>query len=96
VGIGYTEMLLVGIVALLVLGPEKLPGFARTVGGLVRKARESFFSIKREIEREIEKTDIRKDMELDLNAPLATPDPVTPEVAPTVTPEPAVKNHDAP
>jgi sec-independent protein translocase protein TatB len=95
VGIGYTEMLLVGIVALLVLGPEKLPGFARTVGGFVRKARESFFSIKREIEREIEKTDIRKDMELDLNAPLATPDPLNPAAPTTLTPEPAAKHHDA-
>ncbi|MDW9404932.1 twin-arginine translocase subunit TatB, partial [Pseudomonas soli] len=30
--IGFTELLLVGIVALLVLGPERLPGAARTLG----------------------------------------------------------------
>lgn len=94
-GIGYTEMLLVGIIALLVLGPEKLPGFARTIGGFVRKARESFFSIKREIEREIEKTDIRKDIELDLNAPIFTPDPVAAAAPDPATPEAAAKNHDA-
>jgi len=79
VGVGYTELLLVGIVALLVLGPEKLPGFARTVGGFVRKARDSFSSIKREIEREIEKTDVRSDLELDLNA---KPKPVNDDAGP--------------
>jgi Tat protein translocase TatB subunit len=89
-GIGYTELLLVGIVALLVLGPQKLPGFARTVGGFVRKARDSYFSLKREIEREIEKTDVRQDLHVDLNAPV---EPATEPVAPTAHRE---TEHDQP
>jgi sec-independent protein translocase protein TatB len=89
-GIGYTELLLVGIVALLVLGPQKLPGFARTVGGFVRKARDSYFSLKREIEREIEKTDVRQDLHVDLNAPV---EPATELAAPTAHRE---TEHDQP
>lgn len=81
-GIGYPELMLMGIVALIVLGPEKLPGFARTVGVFVRKARESVSSIKREIEREIEKTDIRRDVDLDLNAAPHPAEPVKDDVKP--------------
>jgi len=38
--IGMTEMLVVGVLALIVVGPKELPKLLRTVGGLVRKARE--------------------------------------------------------
>ena len=39
--VGFVELLVIGVVALLVLGPERLPAAARTVGGLLRKARNS-------------------------------------------------------
>jgi len=38
--IGMTEMLVVGVLALVVVGPKELPKLLRTIGGLVRRARE--------------------------------------------------------
>ena len=40
--VGFTEILLLSLVGLLVLGPERLPRVARTLGGLARKARSSW------------------------------------------------------
>ncbi len=51
--IGFSELLIIGIVALLVLGPERLPAAARTVGGVLRKARQSWTSVRDEFEREL-------------------------------------------
>ena len=51
--IGFSELALVAIVALLVLGPERLPAAARTVGSLLRRARTSWSSLREEIEREL-------------------------------------------
>ena len=51
--VGFSELVLIAVVALLVLGPERLPGAARTVGALLRKARHSFESVKAEVEREV-------------------------------------------
>ena len=52
-GISFSELLLVGLVALLVLGPERLPGAARTAGLWVGRLKRSFNAIKQEVEREI-------------------------------------------
>ena len=51
--IGYSELLLTAIVALLVLGPEKLPGAMRTTGLWVGRIRRSFDRIKQELEAEV-------------------------------------------
>lgn len=51
--LGMWELLLVGLVALLVLGPEKLPRAARLAGYWVRRARQSWYSVRSEIEREL-------------------------------------------
>jgi sec-independent protein translocase protein TatB len=51
--IGFAELLLLSIIGLLVLGPERLPKVARTLGGLTRKARSSWLNLKRSIEAEI-------------------------------------------
>lgn len=58
--IGFSELLLIGIVALLVLGPERLPKAARTVGALLRKARSSFDSVRQEVEREIRDEELKR------------------------------------
>ena len=49
--IGFTELLLVGIVALLVLGPERLPEAIRSTSRLLHRLRASFNSLQRELDR---------------------------------------------
>jgi sec-independent protein translocase protein TatB len=51
--IGFTELLIVGIVALVVLGPERLPRAARMLGLALRRARAHWHSVKAELEREL-------------------------------------------
>jgi sec-independent protein translocase protein TatB len=51
--VGFAELFLLAIIGLLVLGPERLPAVARTVGGYVRKARESWTSLRHTIEAEL-------------------------------------------
>ncbi len=51
--IGFSELLMIAVVALLVLGPERLPKAARFAGLWVRKARAQWYSVKTEFEREM-------------------------------------------
>jgi sec-independent protein translocase protein TatB len=60
--IGFLEIVVVGIVALVVLGPEKLPGTIRTVSLWIGRLRRSFNSIKGEIEKEIGADEIRRQL----------------------------------
>ena len=60
--IGFSELLLVGLVALLVFGPERLPGAARTAGLWIGRLRRSFNAIKSEVEREIGADEIRRQL----------------------------------
>ena len=68
--IGFSELVVIALVALLVLGPEKLPGAARTVGALVRRARQSWTSLQSELEREIGASELKSSLE----AARATPE----------------------
>ncbi len=61
-GISFSELLLVGLVALLVLGPERLPGAARTAGLWIGRLKRSFNAIKTEVEREIGADEIRRQL----------------------------------
>ena len=56
--VGFTEVFLLAVIGLLVLGPERLPGVARTVGGYVRKARASWISLRNTIESELAEADL--------------------------------------
>jgi sec-independent protein translocase protein TatB len=56
--VGFAELFLLALIGLLVLGPERLPGVARTVGGFVRKARASWISLRNTIESELAEADI--------------------------------------
>ena len=56
--VGFTEIFLLALIGLLVLGPERLPGVARTIGGYVRKARSSWISLRNTIESELAEADI--------------------------------------
>ncbi|NNE05737.1 MAG: twin-arginine translocase subunit TatB [Xanthomonadales bacterium] len=56
--VGFAEIFLLALVGLIVLGPDKLPRVARTLGGLVRRARTSWYSLRRSIEAELAATDV--------------------------------------
>ena len=56
----FGEMLVVAVVALVVLGPERLPKAARFAGLWVRKARAQWYSVKSELERELEAEDLKR------------------------------------
>jgi sec-independent protein translocase protein TatB len=58
----FIELAVIGIVALVVLGPEKLPGAIRTVSLWIGRLRRSFNNIKQDIEREIGADDIRRQL----------------------------------
>ena len=60
--IGFMEMRLVGLVALVVLGPERLPGAVRTAGLWIGRLKRSFSNIKAEVEREIGADEIRRQL----------------------------------
>lgn len=60
--IGFSEILLCAVVALLVLGPEKLPGAVRTASLWIGRFRRAFNDVKAEIEREIGADDIRRQL----------------------------------
>ncbi|MFU3848546.1 Sec-independent protein translocase protein TatB [Pseudomonas aeruginosa] len=102
-GISFSELLLVGLVALLVLGPERLPGAARTAGLWIGRLKRSFNTIKQEVEREIGADEIRRQLHnehilsmereaqklLAPNPPQETPPPAAESPAPSVpTPPP--------
>ena len=52
--IGFWELVAIAVIALLIIGPEKLPGFARDMGRLFRKARNFAQATRRELEKELE------------------------------------------
>ena len=60
--IGTGELGLIALIALLVLGPERLPGAARTAGALLRKARQSWNNVREEIERELAAEELKASM----------------------------------
>lgn len=57
---GFTEILLILVIALLVVGPERLPGVARKVGLWVGKARAYFNSVRSDIERELRADELKQ------------------------------------
>jgi sec-independent protein translocase protein TatB len=58
--IAFSEMLIIAVIALLVIGPEKLPKVAKTVGHLLGKAQRYVSDVKSEINREMEIDELRK------------------------------------
>ncbi len=60
--IGFFELLFIAIIALLVLGPERLPKAARTVGSWVKKAKRMMNQLSRELDREIEAEELKQEL----------------------------------
>jgi len=58
--ISLGKLVLLALIALIVLGPEKLPHAARTAGALVRRLRAGWDSVRAEVERELEIEDLKR------------------------------------
>lgn len=80
--IGFTELLLISLVALIVVGPERLPKLARTVGTLMGRLQRYVSDVKADINRELHLEELRKmqqqvqqsaaDFELSINKELTS------------------------
>lgn len=60
--IGFSELLVIAVVALLVLGPERLPRAARFAGLWVRRARAQWYSVRTELETELADEEMRRSL----------------------------------
>src|SRR5574342_814292 len=58
--IGFSELLVIGVVALIVIGPEKLPRVARTLGHLAGRLQRYVADVKADISREVEMDELKK------------------------------------
>lgn len=60
--IGFSELVIVAVIALIVLGPERLPRAAQMVGLWVRKARAQWYSMKAELERDLAADELKRSL----------------------------------
>ena len=58
--ISFTELVVIGVVALVVVGPERLPGVARTLGHLLGRAQRYVSDVKADISREMQLEELKK------------------------------------
>jgi len=58
--LGFSELLVIALVALIVIGPERLPRVARTLGHLAGRLQRYVADVKADINREIELDELRK------------------------------------
>ncbi|MFA6985549.1 MAG: Sec-independent protein translocase protein TatB [Arenimonas sp.] len=65
--VGFSELLIIAVVALLVLGPERLPKAARFAGLWVRRARAQWYSVKAEFERELASEELKRSLSTPLS-----------------------------
>ena len=63
--IGFLELAIIAVVGLIVIGPERLPEVARTVGTWVGRFRRFVSSVKSDIDRELRQEELRKALERD-------------------------------
>ena len=60
IDIGITKLAIIGGIALIVIGPEKLPGLAKTIGTLLGRARRYVADVKDEVNRSMELDELKK------------------------------------
>ena len=60
IDLGVSKIALIGAVALIVIGPEKLPRLARTIGTMLGKAQRSVADVKQEVSRSMELDELKK------------------------------------
>ena len=61
--IGFWELSVLGVVALLVIGPERLPGVVRTVGAWVGRGKRFISSVKADIDQELRTDELKRILE---------------------------------
>lgn len=66
--VGFSELILLAIVALVVLGPEKLPHAARVAGAWVGRIRRTVSNMQAEIEREVSAQEMRERLQKEIDA----------------------------
>jgi sec-independent protein translocase protein TatB len=59
-GVGFSEMLVIAVVGLVVVGPERMPGLARTAGALFGRAQRYINKLKADIESELDLEEINR------------------------------------
>lgn len=77
--VGFSEMMLIGLIALLVLGPERLPPLIRGLGRWVGRAQRTVRELKIQLESDTslrELNQVKQTLQSELNTPLETPLPV--------------------
>lgn len=62
-GVGFSELLLLALITLLVVGPQRLPEVARTVGRWTRQARQAWAGLKSEFQEEMDRDHNRRILE---------------------------------
>lgn len=90
--IGFSELVMIALVALIVIGPERLPKAARVAGMWVGRARRSLASVKQEIDRELKTDELNEILKRQTGIkPLETilEEPLTPAAGPAHNPPPA-------
>ncbi|HEY4293347.1 Sec-independent protein translocase protein TatB [Luteibacter sp.] len=83
IDISLTKLLLLAVVALIVLGPERLPHAARTAGALLRRMRSGWDSVRSEVEREIQAEEIKRTLRETAENARATHDSVREDIRAT-------------
>lgn len=73
--VGLSELALIAVVALIVLGPERLPRAARTVGAMLRRLQSSWTNLRYEIDREMAADELKRSLH-DTEQTIRKADPV--------------------
>ena len=89
--VGFSEIVLIAVVALVVVGPEKLPKLARTLGALVGRMRGYVATVKGEVEREMQLEDLKK-LQQQIQSQQIQPSPKSTEVKKIVRRKPVAKH----
>jgi sec-independent protein translocase protein TatB len=103
--VGFSELIMVAVVALVVIGPKDLPRVARIAGLWLGRARRTLASVKDEIDREFKAQELKEILErqarsnpldtiLEEPQPKARPDPVKPAAVTAGGSEPPKPNPD--
>ncbi|MBK8327305.1 MAG: twin-arginine translocase subunit TatB [Moraxellaceae bacterium] len=78
--VGFSELILLGIVALVVLGPEKLPHAARMAGAWLGKIKRTVIDIQAEIEKEVSAAELKQRMNDEIEKLKALSEPIEAEI----------------